>query len=65
MEEAARPRGRPRTGVTPKRNIRVGALWDEAQAIAASRGDSMTEVVKPAIERALRRYIRDNGGGAR
>lgn len=50
-----RRRGRPpTTGITPKRNIRVGAIWDEAAAIAASRGEGMREV----IERALRSYVR-------
>ena len=52
MEEKRRP-GRPRTGVTPKRNIRVGQVWDEAAAIAAARGETMTAV----IERALQRYV--------
>jgi hypothetical protein len=55
MDEEAekRPRGRPRTGVTPKRNIRVGGIWDEAAEIAATRGETMTAVV----ERALQRYV--------
>lgn len=52
MEEKRRP-GRPRTGVTPKRNIRVGQVWDDAAAIAAGRGETMTAV----IERALQRYV--------
>ena len=53
MEEK-RPRGRPRTGVTPKRNIRVGQIWDDAALIAASRGETMTAVV----ERALENYVK-------
>ena len=52
-ESQGRPRGRPRTGVTPKRNIRVGTIWDTAAEIAASRGETMTAVV----ERALQRYV--------
>src|SRR5688572_13173059 len=32
-EEEKRRRGRPPKGVTPKRNIRVGEVWDEAEAI--------------------------------
>jgi hypothetical protein len=52
--EEKRPRGRPRTGVTPKRNIRIGEVWDAAAALAATRGETMTAV----IERALRRYLR-------
>lgn len=52
-ETPKRPRGRPATGVTPKRNIRVGSTWDEAAGIAAARGETMTAV----IERALQRYV--------
>lgn len=54
------------TGTTPKRNLRVGEIWDEAEAIAKARGETMSDVVKPMIERGLRRYInqhRDEGGG--
>lgn len=49
-------RGRPRTGVTPKRNIRVGHIWDQAAAIAEARGETMTAV----IERALHSYVNRN-----
>jgi hypothetical protein len=51
--DAPRRRGRPRTGVTPKRNIRVGKVWDEAAAIAETRDETMTEVVT----RLLQRYV--------
>jgi hypothetical protein len=57
MEAEKRPRGRPRTGITPKRNIRYGALWDEAEKIAKARKETMTEVVTPILDRGLRRYI--------
>jgi hypothetical protein len=55
MDDAGekRPRGRPRTGVTPKRNIRIGPIWDQAAELAARRGETMTAV----IERALQRYV--------
>lgn len=53
-----RPRGRPATGVTPKRNIRVGQVWDDAAAIAAQRGETMTAV----IERTLRNYVARHRG---
>jgi len=47
------PRGRPKTGVTPLRNVRVSDdLWRAAMAEAAERGETVTEV----IIRALRRY---------
>jgi hypothetical protein len=55
QSEKRRP-GRPATGVTPKRNIRVGQVWDDAAAIAAQRGETMTAVV----ERALRSYVARN-----
>jgi hypothetical protein len=45
---------RPKTGVTPVRNVRIAEqLWRDAQAAAALRGETMTAV----IERALRRYV--------
>lgn len=45
------------TGTTPKRNLRVGEIWDEAEAIAKSRGETMSDVARPILERGLRRYI--------
>ena len=56
--EQKRPRGRPRTGVTPKRNIRIGPIWDEAAALAAERGETMTALVIRAIEREVARLRR-------
>lgn len=54
VEETKRRRGRPATGVTPKRNLRVGPIWDEAAAIAAERGDgNMTQLVT----RLLTEYV--------
>ncbi len=55
-EQDKRPRGRPRTGVTPKRNIRVGPVWDEAAAIAAAHGESMTELVTRLLQNYARRH---------
>ena len=47
---------RPATGKTPVRGIRVpDPLWHRAQARAAERGETLTEVVL----RALHRYLRD------
>ncbi len=34
QEQQPRRRGRPATGVTPKRNVRIGAAWDEAERLA-------------------------------
>jgi len=53
--------GRPATGVTPKRNIRVGKIWDDAAVIAAERGETMSDVVVPILERELRRYVERYG----
>lgn len=57
--EQKRPRGRPRTGVTPKRNIRIGPIWDEAAAIAARRGETMTAVIDAALRRYVARHRQD------
>lgn len=57
MTENRRP-GRPATGQTPVRTLRLGPVWDEAKAIADERGDKMAIV----IEEALRRYIRRHQG---
>ncbi len=46
MEEEKRPRGRPPTGETPKRNIRIGPVWDEVAGYAAEDGEKMTTVVE-------------------
>jgi hypothetical protein len=55
-----RRRGRPATGVTPKRNLRIGAVWDEAEQVAHARGEKISDVVRPIIERGLKRYIRQH-----
>ena len=56
MTEPKRPRGRPPgtgKGVTPKRDVRVGDVWDEAAALAKARGETMRQV----LERALKNYV--------
>ncbi len=46
--------GRPATGKTPLRNIRVpDDLWDAAKQKAQAEGTTLTEVIK----RALTRYV--------
>lgn len=48
--------GRPATGRTPVRSIRVPEqLWRAAKARAAERGESITEVIVRALERYVRR----------
>lgn len=47
--------GRPATGVTPTRSVRVGDVWDQAATVAKARGESLAKV----IERALTEYVGD------
>ncbi|NBE80291.1 hypothetical protein [Micromonospora rubida] len=50
MEEQPKPRrGRPATGVTPKRNVRIGAAWDTAEQLAGQLGLTVTAYVEQAI----------------
>lgn len=47
-------RGRPATGETPKRTVRVpDAVWDEAKQKAEAEGKNVSDVVNDC----LRRYI--------
>ena len=48
--------GRPATGKTPSRHVRVGPAWDQAKAIAKQHGETISAVVN----RALNDYIRNN-----
>ena len=59
-EEQPKRRGRPPTGVIPKRNIRVGAVWDDVERLtqATEPGVTMTTVVTRLLERELRRLRR-------
>lgn len=50
-EEKRRP-GRPATGKTPVRSLRVGDVWDRAKAKAEAEGETITDVV----ERLLTEY---------
>lgn len=49
MSQRRRP-GRPATGQTPTRSVRVGDVWDRAREIAAQRGETMTAVITRALE---------------
>jgi hypothetical protein len=61
VTEEKRGRGRPKTtGTTPSRHIRIGPLWDAAKAIAERRHEDMSDIVRPDIERALKRYIKQH-----
>jgi hypothetical protein len=61
MEETVQPRrrGRPATGETPKRNLRMGQLWDDCEAQAKADGESMTAFVTEALARELARRRRN------
>lgn len=73
MEESAQPfefkdaeipprrRGRPATGETPKRNVRIGGIWDECVTQAEADGESMTQFVAEALTRELARRRRKAG----
>ena len=58
MEQVKKGPGRPATGQVPVRTVRVGAIWDEAYALAKNRGDRMPDL----IEQALRRYVARHKG---
>lgn len=46
----------PNTPGTPRRTIRVAdALWEAAAAKAAERGESLSDVIRHALERYVRR----------
>lgn len=47
MDDNTRGPGRPATGVTPKRQVRIGEEWDQAEALAlelARRNDTVRSV---------------------
>lgn len=46
-------RGRPATGETPVRSVRMGKVWEEAREVAAERGENLHVV----LERYLQRYV--------
>ena len=48
--------GRPATGQTPVRTMRIGSAWDQAKAIADQRGDKMVAIIEAALRRYVSRY---------
>jgi hypothetical protein len=56
-EQQPRRRGRPATGVTTKRNVRIGAEWDRAERLAAQLAEregakvNVTAYVEAALKR--------------
>jgi hypothetical protein len=57
-ESTPKRRGRPATGVTPKRNVRIGAVWTRGEEIAEERGMTMTAFVEEALRREIARSER-------
>ena len=53
MSEPKRRPGRPATGKTPTRSMRLGPVYDQAKAKAEANGESITAVV----ERLLAEYV--------
>jgi len=53
MTDEPRRVGRPATGQTPVRTVRIGHIWDEAKQHADERGDKLAVI----LEEALRRYV--------
>lgn len=50
--------GRPATGVTPKRQVRVGAEWERAEEMAAALGMKTAAYIEQAIKRENDRTAR-------
>lgn len=50
VEPVKRGRGRPATGVTTKRNIRVGDVWDRLESHYQGQGVTMSDLVKRLLE---------------
>lgn len=59
-ESAPRRRGRPATGVTPKRNVRIGETWVRGEKLAQSHGMTMTAFVEEALRREITRVERED-----
>jgi uncharacterized protein (DUF4415 family) len=49
-------RGRPKTGETPRKTVRVpDAVWKDAQEKAEAEGKTVSDVVNDCLRRYLRR----------
>lgn len=58
MTETNRGPGRPATGHDPVRTIRMGPIWTEANALAKSRGERLSDVIETALKRYVERHQR-------
>lgn len=52
------PMGRPPSGITPGRSIRIGAVWDQAKAAAEQDGEKFAAFVERALVLELARRAR-------
>lgn len=59
MEQEQKRRGRPATGQTPKRNVRIGQVWDDAEDLAHILDMRMTAYVEEALRRENTRRARE------
>lgn len=61
-EQEPKRRGRPATGQTPKRNVRIGQVWDDGEELAHALGMTMTAYVERALRRENPRAARELRG---
>jgi hypothetical protein len=59
-DESPRRRGRPPLpdGQKPKRDIRIGSVWDDARAAAEKNGERFAVFVERALTREIQRQER-------
>lgn len=57
-ESAPKRRGRPATGITPKRNVRIGETWDRAEEIEKQLAELTGQKpnITSYVHEALRHY---------
>ena len=48
--------GRPATGQVPVRTVRVGPVWEEAQAVAKAEGKKFSDVIDELLKRYVARH---------
>lgn len=53
--------GRPATGQTPVRTVRIGNVWDRCMTLAQQRGEKMTALVERALIAEEKRLNRQFG----
>lgn len=53
--EQPRKVGRPATGQTRVRTVRIGDVWDQGERLASALGMTMTAYVEEALRRENRR----------